>query len=725
MKLASSSRRPCRVALWSVLLLSMLSAESSCAAIVDDSPDELASLSYDIVVYGGTSGGVIAAIQARRLGRSVVLLEPGRHLGGLTSGGLGATDIGNKGAIGGLSREFYRRVKRWYGLPHAWKQQRADEYRDPHRSAAEDAMWTFEPHVAERIFDDWILEAKVPVVRQERLVRAADPSARPAGVEMRDGRIVAIRTESGRRWTGRIFIDATYEGDLLAEAGVSYVVGREAEATYGESLNGVRTAQATKHQFVDGVDPYVIAGDPSSGLLPGIDPTGPGIEGAGDHRVQAYCLRMCNTDHPENRRPWRRPDDYDPRDYELLLRNFEAGETRAPWNPIAMPNRKTDTNNNHGFSTDRIGASYDWAEASYERRDEIRDEHQSYQEGLMWTLANDPRVPAAIREEFAAWGPCRDEFAEHDGWSHQLYVREARRMIGRTVMTQQHCQGTVVAPDAIGLAAYTMDSHHVQRHVDASGQVRNEGDVQVGGFPPYGIAYGAIVPRREECVNLFVPVALGASHIAYGSIRMEPVFMVLGQSAATAADLALDEQRNVQDIPIGTLQERLRAEGQVLEWTGNAGLDPRRLNGVVRDDAQAEFVGTWSGSTSVAPYVGRGYRHDGDGGRDDAARRRGDAKEPATAVFDFGDGFEGTFLAALGWTPNPNRASNVPVRIEVDGVTTEAMVDQRQKPSVEGVLEPLVRIRGAKGERVRILVSNAGTDGHVVVDAAALLPAPR
>ena len=373
--------------------------------------------------------------------------------------------------------------------------------------------------------------------------------------------------ESGRSFRGRVFIDATYEGDLMAAAGVSYVVGREANSTYGETLNGVQTQNAIHHQFVQPVDPYVVAGDASSGLLYGVDGSGPGAEGQGDHRVQAYCYRLCATDDPDNRRPWPKPDDYDARRYELLLRNFEAGDERVPWHPVRMPNRKTDSNNNFAVSTDCIGMNYAYPDGDYATRERIICEHETYTKGLMWTLANDPRVPEAVRSHFRTWGLARDEFVDNDNWPYQLYGREARRMVSEYVMTQHDCQGRRVAEDPVGLAAYTMDSHNVQRYVDGHGCARNEGDVQVGGFPPYPISYRSIVPRRAECTNLLVPVCLSASHIAFGSIRMEPVFMVLGESAATATVLALETGGAVQDVPYNCLAERLLSDGQILRWS--------------------------------------------------------------------------------------------------------------------------------------------------------------
>ncbi len=520
---------------------------------------------YDVVIYGGTSAGIAAAVQVKRMGGTVIVIEPSHRVGGLTTGGLGQTDIGNKAAIGGVAREFYQRVRKYYDDPRHWRWQSREEYQSSGQSRTakkESAMWTFEPSAALAIMQDFIREHEIPVVYGERLDRSA------RGVAKRGATITAIRMEGGKIYRGRVFIDATYEGDLMATAGVSYVVGRESNATYGETLNGVQTRQAKYHQFMPGVDPYVRPGDPSSGLLPGIDPSGPGEEGSGDRRVQAYCFRMCLTDHPENRIPFAKPADYDPLMYELLLRNFEAGERGMPWINSAMPNRKTDTNNRTGFSTDFIGQNYDYPEASYAEREKIIARHRSYQQGLMWTLANHPRVPEAIRREVSRWGTCRDEFERADGWQQQLYIRESRRMVGAYVMTQHNCQGRVTAEQPVGLAAYTMDSHNVQRYVDKDGHVRNEGDVEVGGFPPYGIDYRALVPKEEECGNLLVPVCLSASHIAFGSIRMEPVFMVLGQSAATAAMQAVRSESTVQRIDYAVLRRRLLADRQVLEWGG-------------------------------------------------------------------------------------------------------------------------------------------------------------
>ena len=536
-----------------VLLTSFALGLAACAG-----PLAAPTTHHDIVVYGGTSAGVSAAVAAARAGRSVVLIEPTQHLGGLSSSGLGATDIGNKRAIGGIAREFYRRVRSHYDDRAAWKWERRDEFAGHGQRSDEDASWTFEPHVAEKVFEDLIAQQRIEVVRGERLDLQRV-------VTVVDRRIRAIEMESGRRFEGSYFIDATYEGDLLARAGVSYHVGREANSRYGETLNGVQSANATKHQFRQRVDPYVRPGDPASGLVWGVHAGAPGEDGSGDNRVQSYCFRLCATDVDANRIPFAKPDDYDARRYELLFRYFEAGESAAPWHPLFMPNRKTDANNNGAFSFDMIGHAERYADAGWAERARIVAEHRSYQQGLLWALANESRTPEGVRAEFQRFGLPKDEFEDNGGWPRLLYVREARRMIGEYVMTEHECRGTRVAPRSIGLAAYTMDSHNTQRYVDSTGAVRNEGDVQVGGFPPYAIDFGAILPRREQCRNLLVPVCLSATHIAYGSIRMEPVFMVLGQSAAIAASLAIAQGEELHELAYDDLRARLSAAGQVLE----------------------------------------------------------------------------------------------------------------------------------------------------------------
>jgi hypothetical protein len=511
---------------------------------------------FDVVVYGGTSAGVTAATQAARMGKSVALVEAGRHLGGLSSSGLSMTDSGNTAAIGGLSREFYRRVAKYYAQTAAWRFQAPSDYR--HFRPGADACFRFEPHVAERIFNDMLREAGVMIALGERLDLRG-------GVKKNGTRIAAIVMESGRTFAGKMFVDATYEGDLMAQAGVGYTVGREGNAEYGETLNGVQTAHARGHQFLRPIDPYVRPGDPSSGLLSGIHSGSPGRDGEGDSRIQAYNFRLCLTDVPENRLPFPKPDGYDPRRYELLLRYLTPEWNDIFGNQQAMPNRKTDTNNHGAIGSDDIGLNYDYPNGSYAVRAAIVREHQTYQQGLLWFLANDPRVPQPVRRCVGRWGLAKDEFVDHGNWPWQIYVREARRMVSAYVHTEHDCRRTRATPEPVGMGSYNMDSHHCQRYVDSDGHVRNEGDVQVSPGGPYAISYRSICPKAEQCTNLLVPVCLSCSHIAFGSVRMEPVFMILGQSAATAACLAIDEDVDVQEISYATLRRRLLDDGQVLE----------------------------------------------------------------------------------------------------------------------------------------------------------------
>ncbi len=557
---------------------------------------EKKAIEYDLVIYGGTSAGVAAAVQAARLNKSVIIVEPGteQQLGGLTTGGLGRTDFGNKSVIGGISLEFYKEINKYYQNDSNWVWQTRKEYfknQTYHPGATnieEESMWFFEPSVARKVFQNWVNKYNIPVIYGERILRAgegktnlskdgwlvASPGQVANGVIKSDGKVTEIITESGVNVKGRFFIDATYEGDLMAGTGVSYTIGREGFNIYGESLNGVRTELSipdsgvppwNHHQFEHGISPYRIPGDPDSGLLPMIRTNRPVEEGKSDNKIQAYCFRMCLTDVPENRIPFAKPEGYDELDYELLFRNYEAGFSRLPWINSPMPNRKTDTNNQSAFSTDFIGANYNYPEASYSERKNIVKAHLQYQMGLMWTLANHPRIPYGIRTEVSRWGVTKDEFIEGNGWQDQLYIREARRMVSDVVMTQQHCQGGIVASESIGMGAYNMDSHHTQRYVDKDGHVKNEGDVQIRLPRPYPISYRSIIPKKSECSNLLVPICLSASHIAFGSIRMEPVFMVLGQSAAIAACLAIDNGCSLQDLPYGQLKAKLQGNKQILE----------------------------------------------------------------------------------------------------------------------------------------------------------------
>lgn len=543
------------------LLLSILTLLSICAC----SPKQQEGEEADIIIYGGTSAAITAAVQAKKSGKSVIVVSPDNHLGGLSSGGLGFTDTGDKSVIGGLARDFYHRVFMAYQDSATWRWQKHSEYGNkgqgtPAIDGNARTMWIFEPHVAEQVFEDYVKEFEIDVRRDEWLDREN-------GVEKKEGKIISIKTLKGKVFRGKMFIDATYEGDLMAAAGVSYHVGREANSQYGEKWNGVQTGVLHHgHWFKSNISPYKVPGDSTSGLLYGVSAADPGKYGEADKRVQAYCFRMCLSNHPDNRVPFPKPANYKPENYELLARVYAAGwrETFQKYDPI--PNRKTDTNNHGPFSTDFIGMNYDYPEASYERRKEIIKEHEVYQQGLMYFLANDPKVPEEVRKEMAQWGLAKDEFKDNGNWPHQIYVREARRLVGSYVMTEHDTFSDREINDPVGMGSYALDSHNVQRYVKEDGFVQNEGDIGISPKKgPYQIAYGALIPKKEECTNLLVPVCVSSSHIAFGSIRMEPVFMILGQSASLAASLAIDNGVGVQDVAYNVLEKQLKKEEQVLE----------------------------------------------------------------------------------------------------------------------------------------------------------------
>lgn len=523
------------------------------------------SYDADVIVYGGTCAAVTAAVQVVKSGKTVLVVSPDKHLGGLSSGGLGFTDTGNKSVIGGLAREFYHRVYLHYDQSEGWKWQKKEEYGNKGQGTvamdgAERTMWIFEPHVAERVFEDFVKENNIKIYRGEWLDRGK------GGVQKTNGRITSFKTLSGKTFKGKMFIDATYEGDLMAAAGVKYHVGREANSVYNEEWNGVQAGVFQhRHYFAKNISPYKVEGDPKSGLLPYVTAEKIAKNGSGDNKIQAYCFRMCLSSHPDNRIPFAKPAGYDPAKYELLARVYKAGwtETFDKYDPI--PNRKTDTNNHGPFSTDFIGQNYDYPDASYERRKQIIKEHELYQKGLMYFLANDPKVPADVRAKVNEWGLPKDEFKDNGGWPHQIYVREARRMLGKSVMTENETLGKKAVAQSVGMGSYSLDAHNAQRYVKEDGFVQNEGDIGVHPKTPYAISYGSIVPKKAECENLLVPVCISASHIAYGSIRMEPVFMILGQSAATAAVQAIDSKVAVQDVDYAKLKDQLLKDKQKLE----------------------------------------------------------------------------------------------------------------------------------------------------------------
>jgi hypothetical protein len=488
----------------------------------------------DICVYGGTASGVVAAYSARMMGKTVLLVEPGNYLGGMTTGGLGWTDIGNKYAVTGLARLFYRRLGTQYGKLE---------------------QWTFPPSAATKEINRFIADGNVDVLYRHRIISADKRGAviRHITLEKSDDAGAPHVTVKARQ-----FIDCSYEGDLMARAGVSYFTGRESNDIYDESLNGVQ--MSILHQFPDGVDPYRVEGDPSSGLCWGISDNALQPTGSGDTCIQAYNFRLCLTDNPENRRPFEKPASYDPAKYELLARAVRKMPTDINEYLLyqtEQPDAKYDVNNRGPLSTDMIGMNHDYPDGDYDTRARIWQEHAEYTKGLMYFLSHDERIPEALRSKVNELGWAKDEFAGNDNFPTQLYVREARRLHGEYVMTQHNCQGNEIAGDGVGLAAYGMDSHNCQRIV-VNGMVKNEGDVEYGGFPPYPVSYKSLTPQRRECTNLLVPVCVSSSHIAYGSIRMEPVFMVLGQSAAVAASLALDAGCAVQEVDVTALRKILK-----------------------------------------------------------------------------------------------------------------------------------------------------------------------
>lgn len=635
-----------------------------------------AVVTADLVIYGATSAGIAAAVTARRLGRSALIVEPGAHVGGLSTGGLGMTDSGVRTAIGGLAGEFYRRV---YA-----------KYNGTAVTPTSPARFTFEPHVAAAVCDDLLAEAGVPVYLNNRLT----------GVVKAGNRITELACDNGQVYRAPMYIDASYEGDLMAAAGVGWTAGREANSVYGETINGVQLRSG--HQFDRFVDPYVTPGSAASGLLPGISASPVAPAGSGDARIQAYNFRMCLT-QAANRIPFARPAGYDAIRYEPLARLVQAGYTGPFFTTHAVGGGKTDSNNNGPFSTDFIGANYSYPTASYAARAAMVEEHRVYQQGLLWFLANDTRLPASVRTATASWGLAPDEFTGNGGWPTQLYIREARRMVSAYVMTEADCRGSRVPADSVGLASYTMDSHNCQRVV-VSGGLKNEGDVQIGVPQPYPISYRAITPYEAQCANLLVPVCLSASHIAYGSIRMEPVFMILAQSAATAAHLAITAGSAVQQVPVATLQARLRADGQLLTWPlttpGEIIVDSSTSAGVTR-------AGVWLRSTSVTGYWGPDYEHD-DNTNKGVNRLR---FTPAIPV-------AGSYQVFLRWTAHANRASNVPVDVCAGGTVTTRTVDQRSGGGQWVSLGTFTLPAGSSPSGASVLIRTEATNGYVVADAA-------
>jgi len=506
-------------------------------------PAVAAPATADLVVYGATASGVVTAYAAAKEGLHVILLEPGSHVGGMVTGGLSATDVAYFPIIGGYARDFYREAAEHYGV----------------HTLNKHSDWLSEPKVGEAIFHEWLKKAGVEVRFHER-IKEKD------GVTKSGTHLRSITTEDGKVWQAKIFADCSYEGDLMAQMGVKYTVGREGTEVYNEDLAGIRV-DTPKHQFLWKISPYNEKGK----LMPEVDPGPMGVNGSGDRKVQTYNFRLILTNDPANKLPWTKPEGYDSAQFELLakyLTEWKEHMHREPrmgdvMNPVAIPNKEADFNNNGAFSTDYIGHSWEYPDASYAERQKIWDAHLLYTKAFLWFLASDPRVPKPLQDEVNRWGRAKDEFIDTDSWPNQLYIREGRRMIGMYVMKQSDLQTNRTKPDSIAMGSYNSDSHNIQRVAMPDGGVRNEGDVQVS-VKPYEIAFGTILPMKSQTDNLLVPVCLSASHVAYSSVRMEPQYMMMGQAAGVTAALAIRGKIPVQDVSIATLQEKLRSQKAIL-----------------------------------------------------------------------------------------------------------------------------------------------------------------
>lgn len=641
------------------------------------------TVQVDVCIYGATSAGIIAAYTAKKMHQTVLVVEPGKHIGGLTSGGLGFTDIGNKYAVSGLGLDFYRRVGKRYGKFESW---------------------IFEPHVAKDVFMQYIKTAKIDVALGHTLTGARSEFGYIKELELE------YLNEEGKTTTkhvqAKMFIDCSYEGDLMAKANVSFTVGRESNSWYNETINGVQMRD--HHQFPDGVDPYKVPGKPESGLLWGISEGTLLPAGSADTKVQAYNFRICLTDEPTNRIDITRPEGYDSTKYELLLRLLEkkpAAGLGAILKVDRMPNHKTDINNNGAFSTDMIGANYGYPEGNTEKRKTIIQQHEAYVKGLLYFIGHDPRMPENLRKEMLTWGYPKDEYTDNNNFSPQMYVREARRMISAYVMTEANCLGKEVVNDGVGMAAYTMDSHNTQRIV-VDKMVKNEGDVQIGGFGPYPISYRSIVPRQKECKNLLVPVCLSASHIAYGSIRMEPVFMVLAQAAATAASMAIQAKQDVQEINVQQLQQSLKtnplADGSIPEIL----VDNNNTTQVI-------IKGNWATKERI------GYGPSVLTADEPAAEDRSVQYKPVIEK-------TGTYSIYTYMLPNYKKLASQTMVTVFDGSKETNVTLKREDIKVQGqtagewVLIGKYKLQAGANAHVTIHAANA--DGAVVADAVLLVP---
>lgn len=637
----------------------------------------------DVCIYGATSAGIIAAYTAKKMHQTVLVVDAGKHIGGLTSGGLGFTDIGNKYAVSGLGLDFYRRVGKHYGKFESW---------------------IFEPHVAKDVFMQYIKAAKIELALGHTLTSVRNEFGYIKELELEyvneEGKIATKRVGA------KMFIDCSYEGDLMAKAGVSYTVGRESNSLYNETINGVQLRE--HHQFPDGVDPYKIPGKPESGLLWGISDGALLPNGSADTKVQAYNFRICLTDDPANRIDISRPEGYDSTKYELLLRLLEkkpAASLGAILKIDRMPNHKTDINNNGAFSTDMIGMNYGYPDGNAEKRKAIIQQHETYVKGLLYFIGHDARMPENLRKQMLTWGYPKDEYTDNNNFTPQLYVREARRMISAYVMTEANCLGKEVVTDGIGMAAYTMDSHNTQRIV-VNKMVKNEGDVQIGGFGPYPISYRSIVPRAKECRNLLVPVCLSASHIAYGSIRMEPVFMVLAQAAATAASMAIQAKQDVQEVNVQQLQQSLKTNPLADGSTPEIIVDNANT-------AQVTIKGNWVTKERI------GFGPSVLTADEPSADDRSVQYKPVIAK-------GGNYSIYTYMLPRYNKLASQTMVTVFDGSKETKVTLKRADIQVQGQTSGewvlIGRYKLQTGANTHVTIQAAGADGAVVADAVLLVP---
>lgn len=661
----------------------------------------------DVIVYGATPGGFCAAIAAAREGAKVVLLEPTAHVGGVNTGGLSFSDSNQtvRSTLLGLFEEWHRRIAADYA---------GRGVKLPYDVAVKDnSVWTYEPHVAARVTDAMLKEAGVSVLTKQTL----------EGVEKAGARIVGLRTSGGTH-AAKVFIDATYEGDLMARAGVVWHIGREGRDEYGESFAG---RQYPKEKMA-------INGFDANGLpLPFITSVRPGDDQAGEETVMVYSFRLCLTKNPANRVPFPEPQTYDPARFELIRRYFQKyPNAPLPWDLYPLPGDKFDANNGIGkmFSMGLVGEANGWCASDPAGRAKLWEKHKQYTLEFYKFLTTDPAVPAKIRATMAELGLCRDEFPETQHWSPQLYVREGRRMDGRFTLTQNDVLKDARKDDPIAISSFPIDSHDCRRLALPDGVI-NEGTIYPVRMPgrrhgyAYHIPYRAITPSAAECSNLLVPVALSATHVAYSSVRVEPTWMAIGQGAGIAAALAAKAGVSVQALEYPALRKRLLAQDVVLELpvlpplpakparsSGPVSIDPTSLPGLILDDAQAELSGDWERSTNFKPHIGPGYLHD---------EQRSDGK--SRAVFRFKGPADGDFELRMAYSAHETRTTRLPIAIIGGGSEHRFSVDQTQPIPTGEAFRPIRQLRLRQGADYVLTVTNNDTRGFVILDAFQLLPA--